>query len=39
MGDFRRNILQTDFEENNSFEEIPRGKNFLHRKQNIFHGL
>ena len=26
MGDFRRNILQTDFEENNSCKEIPGGK-------------
>ena len=26
MGDFRRNTLQTDFEENNSCKEIPGGK-------------
>lgn len=36
IGDFRRNILQTDFEENNSCKEIPVGKNFLHRKQITF---
>ena len=28
MGDFRRNILRTDFEENNSCKEIPGGKKF-----------